>query len=122
MTKIFDHANHAFFYGLRMLTLGWTDGNTFLPVNHVLLSSENKSQNNEDKGIDQRCNGYRRRKLALSKGTEAIIELIKETKKALLPADYVLFDSWFTSPKTLIAVKALGYDVIAMIKRTERTR
>jgi len=42
--------------------------------------------------------------------------------KALLPADYVLFDSWFTSPKTLIAVKALGYDVIAMIKRTERTR
>ena len=39
LAKVFDHANHAFLYCFRMLTLGWTDGNTFLPVNHVLLSS-----------------------------------------------------------------------------------
>lgn len=49
-----------------------------------------------------------------------MIELIKEAKKASLPADYVLFDSWFASPKTLTAVKALGYDVIAMIKRSDK--
>ena len=120
LAKVFDHANHAFLYGFRMLTLGWTDGNTFLPVNHVLLSSANKSQNSEGHGVDCRCNGYRRRQLALSKGTEAMIELIREAKKTSLPADYVLFDSWFASPKTLTAVKALGYDVIAMIKRTDK--
>lgn len=43
----------------------------------------------------------------------------KEAKKARFSADYVLFDSWFASPKTLLAVKDLGYDVIAMIKRSE---
>ncbi len=120
LAKIFDHAKHAYLYGFRMLTLGWTDGNTFLPVNQVLLSSTNENRINDSGEIDHRCNGYKRRKLAFTKGTDAMIELIKEAKKASLPADYVLFDSWFASPKTLTAVKALGYDVIAMIKRSDK--
>ena len=120
LSKVFDHANHAFLYGFRMLTLGWTDGNTFLPVNHILLSSANQKQMNVNSGIDRRCNGYKRRKLAVTKGTEAMVELIREARKALIPADYVLFDSWFASPKTLTAVKTLGYDVIAMIKRSDK--
>ena len=120
LAKIFDHANHTFLYGFRMLTLGWTDGNTFLPVNHILLSSANENRIKDSGEIDHRCNGYKRRKLALTKGTEAMIELIKEAKKALIPADYVLFDSWFASPKTLTAIKALGYNVIAMIKRSDK--
>ncbi len=83
LAKVFDHANHAFLYGFRMLTQGWTDGNTFLPVSHVLLSSENKRRINDANAVDRRCNGYRRRKLALSKGTDAMIDLIREARKAL---------------------------------------
>ena len=90
LAKIFDHAKHAYLYGFRMLTLGWTDGNTFLPVNQVLLSSTNENRINDSGEIDHRCNGYKRRKLAFTKGTDAMIELIKEAKKASLPADYVL--------------------------------
>lgn len=120
LAKVFDHAKHSFQYGFRMLTLGWTDGNTFLPVNHILLSSSGKSQVNGSNKIDTRSNGYKRRKLSVTKGTEAMIELIKEAKRAKLPADYVLFDSWFSSPKTLIAIKTIGYHVIAMIKRSEK--
>lgn len=41
-------------------------------------------------------------------------------EKVLIPADYILFDSWFALPKTLITVQKLGYDVIAMIKRSEK--
>ena len=44
---------------------------------------------------DHRSNAYKRRKLSLTKGTDAMIELIKEPEKAKLPADYVLFDRWF---------------------------
>lgn len=40
--RTFDHAKHAYRFGFRMLTLGWSDGSTFLPVNSILLSSENK--------------------------------------------------------------------------------
>ena len=42
LAKAYDHANHTYRFGFRMLTLGWSDGSTFLPVNSVLLSSENK--------------------------------------------------------------------------------
>jgi len=120
LIKVFDHVNLAFLYGFRIITLGWTDGNKFLPFNHVLLSFANKSQYYNENGTNCRCNGYRRRELALSRNTEAMIELISEARKALLPADYVLFHNWFAPPKTLTAVKALGYVVIAMIKMLDK--
>ena len=41
LTKVFDHAKRNYIYGFRMLTLDWSDGNTFMPVNSALLSSEN---------------------------------------------------------------------------------
>ena len=49
-----------------------------------------------------------------------MLELLKEAKRASFAADYVLFDSWFASPTTLTAVKELGYDAIAMIRRSEK--
>ena len=104
-----------------MLTLSWTDGNTLLPVASSLLSSGNKKARiNEAGATDHRSNAYKRRKLSLTKGTDAMIELIKEARKAKSPADYVLFDSWFSSPKTLLAIKNLGYDVIAMVKKSDK--
>ena len=32
---------HEYIHGFRMLTLGRSDGNTLIPVNSVLISSEN---------------------------------------------------------------------------------
>ena len=37
-----------------------------------------------------------------------------------IPAKYVLFDSWFTMPKTVIRVKRERRDVIGMIRLTEK--
>lgn len=70
--------------------------------------------------MDKRTIGYRRRKLAIEKGTQAMLTLLDEAKKAAIPAKYVLFDSWFSSPSTLHAVKNMNYDVIAMIKKTQK--
>lgn len=44
LAKVYDHAKHKYRFGFRMLTLGWSDGSTFLPVNSVLLSTENKKK------------------------------------------------------------------------------
>jgi len=121
LAKTYDHANHRYRFGFRMLTLGWSDGSTFLPVNSVLLSSENKKNRvNEAVNVDQRTARYKRRKLSLQKGTQAMLELLKAAKKAMIPAKYVLFDSWFSSPSTLHAVKSTGYDVISMVKKTPK--
>lgn len=49
-----------------------------------------------------------------------MLELLKISKKVAIPAKYVLFDSWFSSPSTLHAVKSIGYDVIGMVKKTPK--
>lgn len=121
LAKAYDHAHHRYRFGFRMLTLGWSDGSTFLPVNSVLLSSEKKKNRvNEAADVDKRTVGYKRRMLSMQKGTHAMLELLKAAKKAVIPAKYVLFDSWFSSPSTLHAVRSIGYDVIGMVKKTPK--
>ena len=121
LTKVYDHAKRAYRYGFRMLTLGWSDGNTFMPVNSVLLSSENeKSRINESKLIDKRTSAYKRRLISMKKATAAMLDLICEAKDRGIGAAYVLFDSWFTFPSTIKSVKDLGYDVIAMVKKSPK--
>lgn len=121
LAKVYDHAKHCYKFGFRMLTLGWSDGSTFLPVNSILLSTENKKNRiNEANAVDKRTVGYKRRKLALEKGTHAMLELLKYAKNVDIPARYVLFDSWFSSPSSLHAVKEIGYDVIGMVKKTPK--
>jgi hypothetical protein len=121
LAKVFDHAKHAYRFGFRMLTLGWSDGSTFLPVNSILLSSEKKKNRvNEAIDFDKRTVAYKRRQLSMTKGTHAMLELLRAAKSVNIPATYVLFDSWFTSPSTLHAVKGIGYDVIGMVKKTPK--
>ena len=111
LAKVYDHAKHKYRFGFRMLTLGWSDGSTFLPVNSILLSTENKKNRiNEAAEVDKRTVGYRRRKLSMEKGTHAMLALLETAKKAAIPAKYVLFDSWFSSPSTLHAVKRMDFD------------
>ncbi len=121
LAKVYDHAKHCYKFGFRLLTLGWSDGSTFLPVNSILLSTENKKNRvNEAAVIDKRTVGYKRRELSMKKGTHAMLELLKQAKNAGIPAKYVLFDSWFSSPCSLHAVKETGYDVIGMVKKTPK--
>lgn len=103
------------------MTLGWTDGNTFLPINSCLLASSKVSNLIcPQEHFDGRSLAAHRRKLAQMKGTDAMLELIKTAQKADHTADYVLFDSWFSNPAQLVAIKNLGLDSIAMIKKSSR--
>lgn len=42
-SRVFDHVSMKYRKGYRLMTLGWTDGNTFLPVNNSLLASSKES-------------------------------------------------------------------------------
>ena len=109
--------------GYRLMTLGWTDGNTFLPVNGCLLASSKASNLiGPQEHFDGRSLAAHRRNLAQMKGTDAMLELIKTAQNAGHTAEYVLFDSWFSNPAQLIAIKGLGLDSIAMIKKSSRIR
>jgi hypothetical protein len=65
LSKVYDHAKKTYKHGFHLLTLGRSDGNTFLPINSCLLSTENdKNRINEAVNVDKRIAGYVRRKLA----------------------------------------------------------
>jgi hypothetical protein len=44
----------------RMLTLGWSDGATFIPVDFSLLSSKTSQVNGISTKVDKRSSGYKR--------------------------------------------------------------
>ena len=122
-SRVFDHTTMRYTKGYRLMTLGWTDGNTFLPVNGCLLaSSKDSNLIGPQEHFDGRSLTAHRRKLAQMKGTDAMLELIKAAQKAGHSADYVLFDSWFSNPAQLVAIKGLGLNSIAMIKKSSRIR
>ena len=39
--KVFDHVSMTYKKGFRMMTMGWTDGSSFVPIASSLLSSKN---------------------------------------------------------------------------------
>ena len=118
-SRVFDHTSMKYRKGYRLMTLGWTDGNTFLPINSSLLASSKESNLiGPLNSFDGRSLAARRRKMAQMKGTDVMIELIKGAQSAGHHADYVLFDTWFSSPAQLLAVKNLGLDSIAMVKKS----
>ena len=120
-SKVFDHCSMKFKTGYRLMTLGWTDGNTFLPVNSTLLASSKAcNQYCQERSFDGRSIAAHRRKLAHMKGTAAMMILLKSAVAAGHKADYVLFDSWFSNPAQLLSIKALGLDSIAMIRKSSK--
>ena len=121
LAKVYDHARHRFTRGFRMLTLGWSDGVTFLPINSCLLSTANQQNRlSEGKILDSRSNGAKAREMATKKGTEVISDLISEAQSAGIQADYVLFDSWFSSPKVIRSMREKKLDVVAMVKQSSK--
>lgn len=76
--RVFDHSAMRYCPGYRMLTLGWSDGNSFVPISHRLLGSSNeKNQIGTKNELDLRTNAGRRRKQATVKATEVMVNLVK---------------------------------------------
>lgn len=120
-SRVFDHTTMKYCKGYRLMTVGWTDGNTFLPINSCLLASSKASNLiGPVESYDGRTLAAKRRKLAQMKGTDVMLELLQTAQAAGHQADYVLFDTWFSNPSQLVAVKKLGLDAIAMIKKSSR--
>lgn len=122
-SRVFDHTGMNYKKGFRMLTLSWSDGNTLIPVNSCLLaSSKDTNIIGPVKEFDKRTLAGKRRKLAQTKAPEAMLTLLDAAISAGLSAEYVLFDSWFSNPAQISAIKDKGMDVIAMIKKSSRIK
>ena len=104
--RVFDHVSMTMQKGFRMLVLGWSDGNSFVPILHRLLaSSDDKNVLGVKKDFDKRSIAYKRRVQSRTKAADVVMEMLKSAIKAGHKAKYVLFDRWFSSPATMISIK-----------------
>ncbi|MMZ66698.1 hypothetical protein D1872_292170 [compost metagenome] len=65
-----------------MLTMGWSDGHTFLPLNFALLSSNESSINGIHENIDKRIFGYKRRQKALLPAPQVTASMLDRVLEA----------------------------------------
>ena len=122
LARVYDHVEHKFQKGFTLLTLGWSDGYSFIPTGFNMLSSANKSNryNEISDAIDHRSNGYRIRKESMMHKTDAAIQLIENALNAGIKAQYVLMDTWFTTEPMIGAILNTGLDVIGMVKQLKQ--
>lgn len=121
LSRVRDHCTGLYLNGFRALTLGWSDGASFVPVDHAVLSS--RKQKNRLQGItkemDRRTCGALRRKEALLKTTDLIVPMVKRALALFIQAKYLLMDSWFSFPSVVRSVMGLIH-VICMAKNTPK--
>ena len=120
LARVHDHNTGRYCRGFRMLTLGWSDGNSFIPMLFSLLSSANEKNRLAPMhaGIDKRTNGYKRRQESTMKSTDVLIDMVAMAMAAGTKARYLLFDSWFAFPATIRRLHAMGMHTICMLKDT----
>lgn len=100
---IFDHNSGVNLKGFKLLTLGWSDGASFLPLDFILCSSARAEKRVQGirKKVDKRTCGYHRRLEAMTKSTENLETLVNRALSCGIKADYLLMDSWFCWPAIL---------------------
>lgn len=119
LARVYDHVEHKYQKGFTMLTLGWSDGYSFVPVGFNLLSSakkNNRYQKISDK-IDHRINGCKIRKESMLSKPEAAILLIQRALAVGIQADYILMDTWFKTETMLAKLPEFGLNTIGMVKQ-----
>lgn len=118
LARVKDHTDGKFKKGFRMLTLGWSDGNTFCPLSFAHLSSDDKKNCycEQIENIDKRTVGYKNRHNATQKATDMMLQMLRQALSYVDSAKYVLFDSWFCFPGILIKIREMGLHTIAMMK------
>jgi len=120
LARVHDHNTGRYMRGFRMLTLGWSDGNSFVPMMLSMLSSAKEDNRLAPmrSGIDKRTNGYKRRQESMRKSTDVLVDMVTLAMTAGTTARHLLFDSWFAFPATIRRIHALGMHTICMLKDT----
>lgn len=104
----------------RMVTMGWSDGHNFLPLDFALLSSSKSAINGISENIDKRSHGYKRRQEAPRTAPQVVASMLDRALAAGATASYVLMDSWFTHAPLIGEIVARGLDVFGMVNNNNK--
>lgn len=132
ISRVFDHVDRKHKLGYKLLTLGYWDGKSFLPIDFSLHREKGKrkafpyglkpsqlndqycSENNPQSPAAKRIKELDKSKIDMA------VEMIEKALKSNLPVDYLLMDSWFTCEVFLkLAAKYEGVHLLGMIKASK---
>ncbi|MCL6558661.1 MAG: transposase [Firmicutes bacterium] len=118
LARVFDHVTRRYVRGFRKLTMGWSDGASFVPLAFALLSSSKPEHRLYEQGpeVPAGSPGAARRAEAVLKATEVFVNLLDEILTHTRAFQYVLFDSWFSWPTVIKAIKSREREAICMLK------
>ncbi len=121
LSRVYDHASGRFVKGFRMVTIGWSDGSSFLPLDFVMLSSQKEKNRFHciTKEISKKSCGYNRRQESLKKSTDLLEPMIKRILSNGIKANYILMDSWYGMPRIICRLHK-HLPVICMVKNTPK--
>jgi len=88
LARVYDHVEHKFQKGFTLLTLGWSDGYSFIPVSFNMLSSAKKINRYQEiaSDVDRRSNGYKARKESMMAKTDAAVLMVGQALSAGIQA------------------------------------
>jgi len=118
LSRVKDHSINRYIRGFRLQAAAISDGHSLIPVDFSLLASSNpKNRFCEMRNdIDKRTTGFRRRLEALEKAPGLAAEMAHRIKKKGLRFNYILVDSWYSDPKTVLSLHKSA-PVICMMKK-----
>jgi len=118
LSRKHDHSSNKYVKGFDLLTVGYSDGISFVPMAFSLQSSQHKKSRLHEACslVDRRTHGGKLRDEAVQGKPKALMSLLSEISKAGIDTKHVLFDSWFGSNNLIAALMGEGYYPICMVK------
>jgi hypothetical protein len=83
-------------------------------------SDKSKQYRKANDKEDKRTCAHRAKTEAQMKSTEVMFKMLRLSKRFGIPADYVLFDSWFSFPSVIAKIREIGYHTVGRLKNTTK--
>lgn len=109
VSRTFDHVDHRFIFGFKLLVAGYWNGSVFIPVDFS-FHRENKDNKKNKYGLTKKQRKLQKKtkrdkglpvakrfKELNSKKTDMLVDMFKRIHQRKIEVDYILTDSWFTS-------------------------
>jgi len=125
ISRVFNHVTKTYPFAYKVLTLGYSDGKSFIPLDFSLHNEKGKKKNfglipkerkeQYSKKRNESSNGaHRKKELRTQKGLN-LIKMIKRAVKHGIIADYLLTDSWFMSENMINEIRKIKKGAIHIL-------
>jgi len=115
---MYDHTDGTHYKGYTATVLLFSDGVSTIPMDFSLSATSNESyiETHNEKHYHKNSCGAKRRKEFRTSKTDLAIKMVGNAHKKGVKFDYIMFDSWYSSPKVIYNINQY-YNVICNVKR-----